>query len=379
MKARHPLIYFINPIGNLKLSNDGVHLEQESGERYLNEVIERSLKKWVTPIDEPTSEAETEINLSQEEITIDDETFKSGAKRKRGRPPTSTVGSRFKPKLDEAMIDSVNKRLDHLEFSNNKTMLFIAKHEEALDTIRNEKNMNKIIFSGIEIENLIGKMEVKKPIILNALTTVMKAFMNEEDIPTIQYVVHLNDRFKTNFKVIEARFETPAEAKRVRETFGAKVRDWKVNKLFPDALKGVGINLCHTRETRIRIEVMKALAKVVNRNSDRAMEAYVLPFLARPLLKLAYNRPDGEKNIRSYGYTEAISAVTSMHDISDQDLHQAYKIAGSLPDLEQKFLILRTGFNSVKGWKGQGSQLTTGNDGNDDDEPEDKRLRTSKK
>lgn len=325
------------------------------------------------------SETETEVNMSQDEVTMDEDTFKVGTKRKRGRPAAASGSTRAKPRFDEAAIESMNKRLDHLEFSQNKTMLYIAKHEESLDTIRNEKNLNKIIFSGIEIENLVGNMEAKKPIILDALTTIMKSFMNEEDIPSVKYVVHLNDRFKTNFKVIEARFDTPAEARKVRESFGAKIRDWKVTKLFPDSLKGVGINLCHTRETRIRIEVLKALAKVVNQNSNRAMEAYVLPFLARPLLKLAYNRPDGDKNTRSYGFTEAISAVTSMYDVADQDLHLAYKIAGSMPDLEQKFLILRTGFNSVKGWKGQGSQLRAGNDEQEDDEPEDKRIKTSKK
>lgn len=234
--------------------------------------------------------------------------------------------------------------------------------------------MNKVIFSGVEIENLSGTMEVKKPIILEALKAVMSLFMEADQIPEVKYVVHLNERMKTKFRVIEARFETPKDAKTVRGAFGAKIKDWKVTKLFPDALKGVGINLCHTRETRIRIEVLKALAKVVNKNTNNDMEAYVLPFLARPLLKLNHTRADGNKHIRSCGYTEAVTTVTGMFDITDQELHQAYKIAGSMPDLEQKFLILRTGFNSVKGWKGQGTQ---GPGSEETDEPEDKRIKTS--
>lgn len=370
-KIRYPAIHFLPNIDNLKMSQDGVHLDKKSGEKYLTEVIERSLKKWLTPIDEEVSEQEADVNMSQDQGNPAAGNVITGSKRKRGRPSTST-GAGAKPtkaRFDDDPLTQINKRLDYLEFSHNKTLAYIAKHEEAIDTAKNEKNLHKVIFSGIEIENLEGNMDTKKPIIIAALKSIVSKFMNEEDIPEIKYVVILNDRIKTTFKVIEARFESAQEARKVREAFGSKIRDWRITKLFPDSLRGVGINLCHTRETRIRIEVMKALAKVVVRNSTSEMEAYVLPYLARPLLKLGYKRPDGNRNIRSYGYTEAVLAITNMHEVTDQDLHQAYSIAGSMPDLEQKFLILRTGFNSVKGWKGQGVAIPT------DGEPGDKRQK----
>lgn len=45
-----------------------------------------------------------------------------------------------------------------------------------------------------------------------------------------------------------------------------------------------------------------------------------------------------------------------------------------MPELEQKFLILRTGFNSVKGWN---SHLNRMKD-QEGDEPADKKSKTDK-
>lgn len=198
----------------------------------------------------------------------------------------------------------------------------------------------------------------------------MKEFFPEEAVlPDVKFVVHLNSRFKSAWRVIEARFESAAEAKLVRETFGKRMKDWRINKLIPDALKGLGVNMSHTKETRIRIEIMKALAKWVVENSSNT-EAYVLQFLARPLLKMSIKKEDGSMFVRSFGFAEAVQFLVEEKNCvlrDHPDLDDAYKVAGSMKDLEHRFILLKSGTSVIKDLLAADSQ--------EEDEPSDKRAK----
>ena len=50
------------------------------------------------------------------------------------------------------------------------------------------------------------------------------------------------------------------------------------SNIFPDELNGVNIGMTLTKSTKIRIAILKGLAKIVNNNTDNAVNAYCLEF-----------------------------------------------------------------------------------------------------
>jgi len=97
-----------------------------------------------------------------------------------------------------------------------------------------------------------------------------------------------------------------------------------------------------TKDTRIRIEVLKAIAKNLNSNTNAEADAFVIPHIPRPLLKVNIVRGTNDITSRVYGYTEAIEFHRSCgYTLHDQELIEAYSIAGNMKNLEHKFVILK--------------------------------------
>jgi len=237
-----------------------------------------------------------------------------------------------------------------MEARFDEDLYFFAKHEEAADTIKNEKNLDKVIFKGVPIQNLEGKMDVKKPIIIKALEGILDAILDLEEgpdgtkvYPKILFVSHLNGQIKTPRRVIEAKFESKDVAGKIRTAFAEKRKRLKAGGVLPDALKGIGVHLCLTRDTTIRIEILKALAKIVSDNTNREVNSYVLEFLPRPLMKVVITKSEHDVTTRVFGFTEAIRFVKESYPIHDQDLIEAYSKAGNSRNLAHKFVILKEG------------------------------------
>ena len=96
-----------------------------------------------------------------------------------------------------------------------------------------------------------------------------------------------------------------------------------------------------TKSTKIRIAILKALAKIVNDNTKNEVQAYCLEFQTQPMLKISIEVGVNNKTSRTYGLTEAIEHVSTHFYIRDQDLIEAYTLAGNMKHLEQKFVVLR--------------------------------------
>jgi len=91
----------------------------------------------------------------------------------------------------------------------------------------------------------------------------------------------------------------------------------------------------------VRIEVLKALAKIVNDNTDQSFNAFILQYITRPMLKITIKKDDVVTFSRAFGYTEAIDYVKASYPITEQDLFNAYSKAGNMKNLEHKFVLLK--------------------------------------
>ena len=176
---------------------------------------------------------------------------------------------------------------------------------------------------------------------LEALTPIMKELFGD-DFPVPIFVSHLNAHIPSNRRVIEAKLENQETAAKVRKAYGDKMKSCRETNLYPDTLRGMNIAMSVTRSTRVRIEILRALAKVVKSNSQKNVDAYVLQHLTRPLLKVTITIPKKEVTTsRTYGFAEAVEFVSCRYKIQDRDLIDAYKAAGNMKNLEQLFMVLR--------------------------------------
>ena len=59
------------------------------------------------------------------------------------------------------------------------------------------------------------------------------------------------------------------------------------------------------------------------------------------MLKISIDIGENKKTSQTYGLTEAIEHVAEYFYTRDQDMMEAYTLAGNMKQLEQKFVVLR--------------------------------------
>jgi len=161
----------------------------------------------------------------------------------------------------------------------------------------------------------------------------------------ITFIRHLYDHLEAQNparQILEVRLRDQREANAVPNALvnSQKPGDWPRERRLSFA--GLTITNCITKETRVRIDVMQAIVKVIKANSN--MDAYVIQHISKPLMKVTEKFDQGTR-VRSYGFTEAIAFVQSRFPgkLADQDLIAAYNKAGSKysPEISHYFVVLK--------------------------------------
>ena len=225
-------------------------------------------------------------------------------------------------------------------------LLVSAGTKEDLDKIENEKNMNKIVFSGIEIHDLWAAdltwaLRLEK--IKAAITDFIKV-IDPEGKYDLGFIRHLNFKLKATHQILEVTMADESQAKALRKAYGAKVKSWRESKDFPDSVKGMSIGPSLTLATRVRIAILHALAKEI-KSAMEDTDAWVIQHVARPVLKLEFTQNNDNKTIVTMGFAQAIAYYNKElphSNLSSQDLYDAYAIIGNRfgNELNHYFVIL---------------------------------------
>lgn len=389
LKTKYPGILIPPKPDSLRFTADGVHLTDRAGAKLFNSMLNHSINFFEKKDDEYHSEAEGDVDLdssmaSTEEIEIigsgsvasKTQTSK-GETSKSYKPPSGKTPNRkvftSKTKTTPVVIDDEEvdndednthsyahpdfKKLEKELLSLRSKMeqrwsidlLVSAGTKEDLDKIENEKNLNKIVFSGIEIHDLWAsdrtweeRLEKMKKAVADFIKNI-----DPEGVYELGYLRHLNFKLKAARQIIEITMGSEAQAKALRKLYGAKVKTWRENKNFPDEVKGCSLGPSLTLATRVRIAVLQAIAKLI-KATEEDTEAWVIQHVARPVLKIEEKKADGFKLITSLGFAQAIAYylrdMPSAH-LSKQDLYDAYSIAGNRfgPEVSHYFVILEHG------------------------------------
>jgi hypothetical protein len=134
--------------------------------------------------------------------------------------------------------------------------------------------------------------------------------------------------------MLEVRMEKTESAAAIRKAFALKSKQGKLTGDFAKLFVSNSVSLA----TRVRIDVMKAIARKVTNDE---IQAYVVGFISRPIMHLR-KKSDGRdvKPHKSYTFTEAIENYGQL--IYAADLENAYTRAGSAFKgvMQQNFVVL---------------------------------------
>jgi hypothetical protein len=101
--------------------------------------------------------------------------------------------------------------------------------------------------------------------------------------------------------MVEAKMNKVEHAMEIRKAFADK----RKKKDLPEELKGLFISNSVNLATRIRVNIMKAIAKKISNDKELA---YVAGFVSRPIMHIRMaGPPTKERPLRSYNFIESVS------------------------------------------------------------------------
>jgi hypothetical protein len=142
-------------------------------------------------------------------------------------------------------------------------------------------------------------------------------------------------QYKGKKPIYDVEMPSMSESRAIRDGFG---QFWskKSGKRMPDGLKGVTIANSTTFPTRVRVRLLKELARK-HSIANPELSCFVTNYFPRPELKIRSRR----NPMVTLSYTDAV--VRLPHHLSNEFLIELYEYARSvLPDVEivKRFLVL---------------------------------------
>jgi hypothetical protein len=212
-----------------------------------------------------------------------------------------------------------------------------ARIKEESDYELNKSREDRVVISGLGPR--VGGTHVEKKehykTVISAL--VAHACPESEAVPVILDVL-VNLRRDQPSPVVEAKFDSIASASKFRRAAAAlaKAKDERFESLF--------FSNSVTQATRVRIEIMRAIAKKLTTESE---SAYVQGFISKPVMHYVVKESMPSHCAgtgRSYTFVDSVTRFGEL--LLADDLVPAYKRAGSTFQgaMEQYFILLREDF-----------------------------------
>lgn len=186
----------------------------------------------------------------------------------------------------------------------------------------NERNEDSFIISGLTPirDGLSGRgwqEEAKKEV-----SRVLRLFFNK-DVKIV--VVHnVSGRSPGSEVTLSVRLASVDDARSIRSKFGSYFAGGKDAR--PRGLQSIGIRNVLTKETRIRISIMKILGARY-KTSNPGSSYQLIGFEPRPILKIIPPEGASDKRVKSYNFIEAVQKLRV--SFSDTEMSSLAKQIGS--------------------------------------------------
>lgn len=318
LKTKFPGIKQIARPPSLSFTKDNVHLTERAAKIHYRTVYKASYETFYCKEDDYLTEDE---GAKPMDITTDQELEFSTRKKRKTREDDETSSEETTDPQDAEGPSKHSIHTPEFQFIMNKLenlrqqitsrwnvdLLVSAGTKEDLDKIENNLNMNKVVVMGLDIPDLWESDDWKMRIahIKDSVSDLFK-FINPGSNYNIGFVRHLNAKLKAARQIVEVTLDSEKIGRSIRKAYSARIKEWREKKLFPDRMNGVSITPSLTLATRVRIAILKAIAKMMPEEFEDT-EAWVIQHVARPVLKVEQKEKDGRKILTSYGFAQAVA------------------------------------------------------------------------
>jgi len=322
----------------LDFDDELVHLSPTCGENYVCHILDQcweilnSLSLPPLPFKQATS------------IDTDSDCESVGTSFKLASTPNVSSGVTMEMLLAEIRKNNVVQKVNDQELRLNQlstrvlsgfrsTDLAISKLHEDQDFYANTSKENRVTIGSLVIHESVPSDRAGW---ISLITTKVQLVINESfksDAPFVPKLIGVAIRstklnFKKEFPNFDAIFENSTHALCFRRTVGILARqDKSPHKLF--------VSNCVTLSTRVRIEVLLALSRHLNK---LGFVCHVQSFVSRPVIHI---KPRESNISKVYTYTDCIKKYGNYFD--SVDLSGAYKRAGDFfsGTLSRYFVVLK--------------------------------------
>ena len=243
---------------------------------------------------------------------------------------TSVLGGDAQLSLVRESVRQLDDRMAYQENRHNRlndvTNLRAAVDAEFNDFIMNRSEEEWFSITGLSRLTQIASSEWQDAV-RHQVSSVVKIVLNVNRIRMDFEVMHVVNPFRhqtTGPTTYYVRMNSASASQRIRDLFSGFFRHNRPVRL-PSELKGLSIRNKVTKETKIRIEILRQLGEIYQA-SNPGSSYRVRGFEPRPLL---VTFPPQNSNTRPRTYTFISAATTLGCRFSDDHLAQIYRVIGN--------------------------------------------------
>jgi len=329
--------------GDQIFDRDGVHLTAAAGKNFVTNLIEMG-----------------EVAFEAENLEVEDEDEEDSFMGRIGRAAKGSekeTGARCLQQLKMESIEAKNWRKGlestlNTRFMNDNVMF--ARLRDEVDSEANKKKEDRTLVVGIdEPENLprfgLERNDKLKNVALEFCKAVKPDFEGQ-----ILFAGTCGKSINGKMRM-EFRLETTEQAREIRKIFAIE----RAAKRIKPELGNLQVMTMVTLATRIRIDIMKAIAKRLETNEETA---YVPNFLSRPILHIKKKTKEGETArtgnfVKTLTFVEAVCLHGRILKRGDLDVAQDKAKGHFRGTMRQHFLLLE---ELDEGGKGSSSMWASG-------------------
>jgi hypothetical protein len=285
-----------------QFEQDGVHLTNASGKIFVGGILNEAEKIFKATF-----------------VDLADESNDGGAN---GGANESALGER---------IGNLERLTADRRWNDN---LLFSRTREELDTAANKLKEDRIIMTGLTSRVPPPTDKVKKRDWLrNLVVDTIKKFKPDFDGRTV--FINQGKNNGKEIPMVEVKLASTEVASAIRKAFAEKRKE-NDGKALGKLYVANSVSL----STRVRIDILKVIAKKVTNSNE---SAHVASYSSRPILHVKTNQTRGDPINRAYTFIDAV--IKFGKALVREDLEEAYRRAGSAfkGQMEQHFVVLHDG------------------------------------
>ena len=233
----------------------------------------------------------------------------------------------------EVRLKKIEQQMNVQGKMNDSNNLVLARIREEVDTAANIKKEDRVVMTGLRSATPLPtdprqKSEKLKEMAMGIFKALIPDFKGK-----IAYVNQGKGKTQA-VQMMEVKLDSVENAAAIRKMFAEK----RAKKELPKDLDSLFITNCVNLATRVRIDVMKAIARKLSTKSELA---YVSGFISRPMLHIKkLPTTQNARPIKSFTFIDSVTKFG--HLVGRGDLDAAYSRAGNAFEgqVGQNFVVM---------------------------------------